>query len=79
VPPLLEELTPREREVLALVAYGLTNRQIAERLVISPATAKTHVSRAMTKLHAHDRASSSCFAYPERPGLQRAGAARVSG
>jgi DNA-binding NarL/FixJ family response regulator len=49
--------------VLALVAYGLTNRQIAERLVVSPATAKTHVSRTMTKLHAHDRAQLVVFAY----------------
>jgi DNA-binding NarL/FixJ family response regulator len=63
VPPLLEELMAREREVLALLAYGLTNRQIADRLVISPATAKTHVSRAMTKLHAHDRAQLVVFAY----------------
>jgi DNA-binding NarL/FixJ family response regulator len=63
VPPLLEELTAREREVLALVAYGLTNQQIAQRLVVSPATAKTHVSRVMTKLHAHDRAQLVVVAY----------------
>jgi DNA-binding NarL/FixJ family response regulator len=43
----LDELTDREREVMALVAEGLSNEQIAERLVVSPATAKTHVSRAM--------------------------------
>jgi DNA-binding NarL/FixJ family response regulator len=73
VPPLLEELTAREREVLALVAYGLTNRQIADRLVISPATAKTHVSRAMTKLHAHDRAQLVVFAY--QSGLVSSGRA----
>ena len=72
-PPLLEELTAREREVLALVAYGLTNRQIADRLVISPATAKTHVSRAMTKLHAHDRAQLVVFAY--QSGLVSSGRA----
>ena len=63
VPPLLEELTAREREVLALVAYGLTNQQIAERLVVSPATAKTHVSRTMMKLDAHDRAQLVVIAY----------------
>ena len=73
VPPLLEELTEREREVLALVAYGLTNRQIAARLVISPATARTHVSRAMTKLHAHDRALLVVFAY--QSGLVASGRA----
>jgi DNA-binding NarL/FixJ family response regulator len=62
-PALLGELTEREREVMALVAYGLTNREIAERLVISPATAKTHVSRTMVKLHAHDRAQLVVLAY----------------
>lgn len=62
-PALLVELTDREREVMALVAYGLTNREIAERLVISPATAKTHVSRTMLKLHAHDRAQLVVLAY----------------
>jgi DNA-binding NarL/FixJ family response regulator len=62
-PALLAELTDREREVMILVAYGLTNREIAERLVISPATAKTHVSRTMVKLHAHDRAQLVVLAY----------------
>jgi DNA-binding NarL/FixJ family response regulator len=62
-PAELEELTPREREVMALVAYGLTNAQIAERLVVSPATAKTHVSRTMMKLHAHDRAQLVVLAF----------------
>jgi DNA-binding NarL/FixJ family response regulator len=62
-PAELEELTPREREVMALVAYGLTNGEIAERLVVSPATAKTHVSRSMMKLHAHDRAQLVVLAY----------------
>jgi DNA-binding NarL/FixJ family response regulator len=62
-PAQLDELTPREREVMALVAYGLTNMQIAGRLVISPATAKTHVSRTMMKLHAHDRAQLVVLAY----------------
>jgi len=62
-PDLLDELTAREREVVALVGHGLGNAEIAERLVVSPATAKTHVSRAMVKLHAHDRAKLVVFAY----------------
>lgn len=53
----LDVLTDREREVVLLVARGLTNEQIAARLVISPLTAKTHVNRAMTKLGARDRAA----------------------
>jgi DNA-binding NarL/FixJ family response regulator len=60
---LLDELTPREREVVALVAHGLSNDDIAEQLVISPATSKTHVSRAMLKLGAHDRAQLVVFAF----------------
>jgi DNA-binding NarL/FixJ family response regulator len=60
---LLEELTPREREVVGLVGLGLSNPDIAERLVISPATSKTHVSRAMLKLGAHDRAQLVVFAF----------------
>jgi DNA-binding NarL/FixJ family response regulator len=59
----LQWLTDREREVMALVAAGLSNDDIAEELVISSATAKTHVSRAMRKLHAHDRAQLVVFAY----------------
>jgi DNA-binding NarL/FixJ family response regulator len=62
-PELLDELTAREREVVALVALGLSNQEIAERLVVSPATSKTHVSRAMVKLRAHDRAKLVVFAY----------------
>jgi DNA-binding NarL/FixJ family response regulator len=62
-PELLAELTAREREVVALVGHGLSNDEIAERLVVSPATAKTHVSRAMVKLHAHHRAKLVVFAY----------------
>jgi DNA-binding NarL/FixJ family response regulator len=65
----LEELTKREREVMALVALGLSNDEIAEQLVVSPATAKTHVSRAMVKLHARDRAQLVVFAY--QAGLVR--------
>lgn len=65
-PPALErvdELTERERETMALAARGLTNVEIAERLGVSPATAKTHVSRAMVKLHAGDRAQLVAIAY----------------
>ncbi|MDO8963823.1 MAG: response regulator transcription factor [Coriobacteriia bacterium] len=62
-PTALEVLTEREREVLALVARGLTNHEIAEELVISPATAKTHVSRIMMKLDARDRAQLVVVAY----------------
>ena len=61
--PGIGELTAREREVLELVATGLSNDEIAERLVISPATAKTHVSRVMSKLEARDRAQLVVFAY----------------
>ena len=67
----LRSLTPREREVMALVAGGLSNEEIAGRLVISPATAKTHVSRAMIKLGARDRAQLVVFAYES--GLVRPG------
>jgi DNA-binding NarL/FixJ family response regulator len=56
-------LTEREREVVALVAAGLSNDEIAGRLVMSPLTAKTHVSRAMTKLAARDRAQLVVIAY----------------
>jgi DNA-binding NarL/FixJ family response regulator len=62
-PPILDQLTAREREVMALVGRGLSNEEIAEQLVISPATAKTHVSRTMVKLHARDRAQLVVFAY----------------
>jgi DNA-binding NarL/FixJ family response regulator len=56
-------LTAREREVVSLVAAGLSNEEIAGRLVLSPLTAKTHVSRAMVKLNARDRAQLVVFAY----------------
>jgi len=62
-PAELEELTEREREVVGLVALGLSNDEIAERLVISSATAKTHVSRAMMKVGARDRAQLVVLAY----------------
>jgi DNA-binding NarL/FixJ family response regulator len=69
----LDELTVREREVMALVARGLTNGEIAERLVVSPATAKTHVGRAMMKLRAHDRAQLVVLAYENGLVLPGAG------
>ncbi len=67
----LQRLTERECEVVALVGEGLSNQEIAERLVISPATAKTHVSRAMRELRARDRAQLVVIAYESdlvRPG-----------
>jgi DNA-binding NarL/FixJ family response regulator len=67
----LDELTEREREVMALVGTGLSNEEIAGRLVVSPATAKTHVSRAMVKLAARDRAQLVVLAYEY--GLVRPG------
>jgi DNA-binding NarL/FixJ family response regulator len=64
--PALDVLTDREREVLALVGGGLSNQEIAAELFISVATARTHVSRAMTKLHARDRAQLVVAAYESR-------------
>ncbi|MEV1142619.1 response regulator transcription factor [Micromonospora sp. NPDC049799] len=61
--PGLEGLTNREREAVVLVAQGLSNDQIADRMVISPLTAKTHVNRAMVKLRARDRAQLVVLAY----------------
>ncbi|PSK98695.1 LuxR family two component transcriptional regulator [Haloactinopolyspora alba] len=61
--PRLDTLTEREREVLTMVAGGLSNDDIAERLVLSPATSKTHVSRIMTKLDVRDRAQLVVLAY----------------
>jgi DNA-binding NarL/FixJ family response regulator len=70
-PRHLEALTEREREVMALVGAGLSNEEIATQLFVSPATAKTHVSRAMVKLGARDRAQLVVFAY--EAGLVRPG------
>lgn len=61
--PRLGDLTARETEVVGLVAEGLSNQEIAERLVLSPATARTHVSRSMIKLGARDRAQLVVFAF----------------
>ena len=62
-PERLDRLTEREREVLVLVAEGLSNDELAARLVLSPLTAKTHVSRILAKLHARDRAQLVVVAY----------------
>ena len=70
-PARLADLTEREREVVALAGAGLSNDEIAAKLVVSPATAKTHVSRAMVKLGARDRAQLVVFAY--EAGLVRPG------
>lgn len=61
--PGIDDLTEREREIVTLVAAGLSNTEIAERLYISPATAKTHVNRSMMKTAARDRAQLVVFAY----------------
>jgi DNA-binding NarL/FixJ family response regulator len=62
-PAALTDLTDREREILALIARGLSNAEIAGRLVISPLTAKTHVSNILRKLDCHDRAALVALAY----------------
>ncbi|KJL24332.1 Response regulator protein VraR [Microbacterium azadirachtae] len=69
--PALQSLTEREQQVLLMVAKGRTNQDIADTLVISPHTAKTHVNRIMTKVHAHDRAQLVILAYES--GLLRPG------
>jgi DNA-binding NarL/FixJ family response regulator len=75
-PELLDELTARELEVMALVAGGLSNGEIAQRLVVTLATAKTHVSRVMTKLRAHHRAQLVTLAY--ETGLVRPSRVEIS-
>lgn len=70
VPPeRVNALTAREREVMALAAHGRSNTEIAEELVVSPLTVRSHVQRAMAKLHAHDRAQLVVIAY--QSGLVR--------
>jgi DNA-binding NarL/FixJ family response regulator len=69
--PGLNELTPREHEVVALIAHGLSNEEISRKIYVSPSTAKTHANRAMTKLGARDRAQLVVFAY--QAGLVRPG------
>jgi DNA-binding NarL/FixJ family response regulator len=71
-PSVLDVLTEREREIVGLVALGLSNEEIAVRLVLSPSTAKTHVNRAMVKLDCRDRAQLVVLAY--QTGLVRPGA-----
>ncbi|WP_369249741.1 response regulator [Streptomyces sp. R41] len=69
LPESLDALTAREREVMALAAEGLSNTEIAEQLVVSPLTVRTHIHRAMTKLNARDRAQLVVIAY--QSGLVR--------
>ncbi|MDH6582713.1 DNA-binding CsgD family transcriptional regulator [Streptomyces sp. SAI-133] len=73
-PARLSALTPREREVMSLVATGLSNDEIAERRFVTPVTVKTHANRAMAKLGARDRAQLVVIAY--ETGLVRAGEPR---
>ena len=62
-PPGLDKLTEREREILELVAHGLSNTEIAERLYVGPATVKTHVGNILMKLHFRDRVQAVVYAY----------------
>jgi DNA-binding NarL/FixJ family response regulator len=78
-PARLDELTAREREVMALVATGLSNDQIAEHLAVTRATAKTHVSRALVKLRVRNRAQLVTLAYETGLVLPKKTAAARSG
>jgi DNA-binding NarL/FixJ family response regulator len=75
--PLIAELTPREREMVTLVATGLSNIEIADRMYLSPFTVRAHVQRAMTKLQARDRAQLVVIAY--QTGLADAGQGSAGG
>ena len=61
--PAASELTPREQEVLAFIAQGLSNRELAQTLTISEKTVKSHVSNILSKLHLHDRTQAAIYAY----------------
>ncbi|WP_405969154.1 MULTISPECIES: response regulator [unclassified Streptomyces] len=76
-PDRLATLTPREREVMTLVATGLSNQDIAERLFVTPVTVKTHLNRAMAKLSARDRAQLVVIAY--ETGMVRPGSTQQTG
>ena len=75
IPPELDELTPRELEVLRLIAGGRSNAELAQELMISETTAKTHVARILAKLGLRDRVQAVVFAYEHgvvQPGARRA-------